>query len=73
MVAERPPFVCGKTSNTTMACLGLADDKAVFYEATVNVCTLPAIVTLEVSQPDIGFNFAGSFYTDIKPPRKIGK
>ncbi|KAJ7378174.1 hypothetical protein OS493_024119 [Desmophyllum pertusum] len=69
---KRPPFVCGKTSNTTMACLGLADDKAVFYEATVNVCTLPAIVTLEVSQPDIGFNFAGSFYTDIKPPRKIG-
>lgn len=55
-----------------MDCLGFADDKAVFYEAKVNMCTLPALVTLQVSQPDIGFLFAETLYSDINPPRKIG-
>jgi len=55
-----------------MDCLGFADDKAVFYEATVDMCTLPAIVTLQVSQPDTDFLFAGTYYADINPPQKIG-
>lgn len=55
-----------------MDCLGFADDKAVFYEAKVDMCTLPALVTLQVSQPDIGFLFAETLYSDINPPRKIG-
>jgi len=69
----RPPFPCGKTSNTTMTCSALADDKVVFYEAMVNMCTLPATVTLHVSQPDIGYGFDGIIYSDIRPPKKIGK
>lgn len=72
LFAERPPFPCGKTSNTTMDCLGFADDKAVFYEVTVDMCTLPAIVTLQVSQPDTGFLFAGTYHSDLKPAKKIG-
>lgn len=70
--AERPPFPCGKTSNTTMDCLGFADDKAVFYEASVDMCTLPAMVTLQVSQPDTDFLSAGTYYSDTKAPQKIG-
>ena len=55
-----------------MDCLGFADDKAVFYEATVNMCTLPAIVKLQVSQPDTDFLFARTYYADIKLPQRIG-
>lgn len=55
-----------------MDCLGFADDKAVFYEATVDMCTLPAVVTLQVSQPDTDFLFAGTYYSDMKPPKRIG-
>lgn len=69
---KRPPFPCGKTSNTTMDCLGFADDKAVFYEASVDMCTLPAMVTLQVSQPDTDFLSAGTYYSDTKAPQKIG-
>ena len=54
-----------------MDCLGFTDDKAVFYEATVDVCTLPAIVTLQVSQPDTDFQFAKTYFSDL-PPKKIG-
>jgi len=36
------------------------------------MCTLPAIVTLQVSQPDTDFLFAGTYYADINPPQKIG-
>lgn len=72
LFAERPPFPCGKTSNTTMDCLGFADDKAVFYEASVDMCTLPAMVTLQVSQPDTDFLSAGTYYSDTKAPQKIG-
>lgn len=56
-----------------MQCSALADDKVVFYEATVNMCTLPATVTLEVYQPDIGYSFAGIFYSDISPAKKTGR
>ena len=55
-----------------MDCLDFADDKAVFYEASIDMCTLPAIVKLKVSQPDTDFLFAGTYYSDIKPPEKIG-
>lgn len=56
-----------------MACSALADDKVVFYEAVVNMCSLPATVTLQVSQPEIRYQSAESFYSDIKPPKKIGE
>ena len=69
---ERPPFPCGKTSNNTLDCLGFADDKAVFYEATVNMCTQPATVTLRVSQPETNFNYVGTFYKSVNPPMQIG-
>lgn len=69
---ERPPFPCGKTSNNTLDCLGFADDKAVFYEATVNMCTQPATVTLRVSQPETNFSYVGTFYKSVNPPVQIG-
>ncbi|PFX18749.1 receptor-type tyrosine-protein phosphatase gamma-like [Stylophora pistillata] len=69
---QRPPFPCGKTSNKTLDCLGFADDKAVFYEATVNMCTLPATVTLKVSQPETNFYYVGTFYKSVNPPLQIG-
>ena len=72
LFSERPPFPCSKISNTTMECSALADDKVVFYQAVVNMCTLPATITLQVSQPDIGYRFAGIFYADITP-QKIGR
>ena len=70
--SERPPFPCGKTSSTTLQCSLHADDKFVFYEAIVNMCTIPATVTLDVSQPDIQFNYSEVLYRGTKP-RKIGR
>ena len=55
-----------------MECSGFVDDNEVFYEASVDLCTLPAIVTLKVSQPYTGFRFAGTYYSDIKHPKQIG-
>ena len=49
-----------------MECSGFADDNEVFYVASVDMCTLPAIVTLKVSQPYTGFLFAATSYSDIK-------
>lgn len=69
---KKPPFGCSKISNTTMECFTLVGDKVVFYEAVVNLCTLPAAVTLYVSQPEIGFKFEKTVYSDIGSPQKIG-
>lgn len=56
-----------------MDCLGFADDKAVFYEAKVDMCALPALVKLQVSQPDISFLFDETLYSDLNPSKRIGK
>ena len=36
------------------------------------MCTIPATVTLDVSQPDIQVNYSKILYRDTKP-RKIGR
>ena len=56
-----------------MECSVLIGDKVVFYEAEVNMCTLPAAVTLQVSQPDIGYKFSKTIYSDIRPIEQVGK
>ena len=56
-----------------MECSVLIGDKVVFYETEVNMCTLPAAVTLQVSQPDIGYKFSQTIYSDIHSTVQVGK
>ena len=70
---ERPSSPCSKVSDTLMECSVLIGNKVVFYAAEVNMCTLPATVTLQVSQPDIGYKFNKMIYSDIHSTVQIGK
>ena len=71
--SERPSSPCSKVSDTLMECSVLIGNKVVFYAAEVNMCTLPATVTLQVSQPDIGYKFNKMIYSDIHSTVQIGK
>ena len=70
---ERPSSPCSKVSDTLMECSVLIGNKVVFYAAELNMCTLPATVTLQVSQPDIGYKFNKMIYSDIHSTVQIGK
>lgn len=69
---QRPSSPCSKVSDTLMECSVLIGNKVVFYAAEVNMCTLPATVTLQVSQPDIGYKFNKIIYSDIHSTVQIG-